>query len=107
MITPKRISNLTLERDTYLIVVPLNYEQKDGNNDIQAFDASLVLQYVVRLIDRFLVQIDDNLNPPTDPKNHPFLKPVPLDRIIALGKLQLQTDGTYLMPINLSGPFHK
>lgn len=72
----------------------------DGNGDIQAFDASQILQYVVRLINRFPVQVDDSLNPPLDEKNHPFLKPVLMDRI-ALGNLQVQDDDTYLLPVSL------
>ena len=69
----------------------------DGGGAIQAFDASLVLQYVVRLIDRFPVQTDFT----ADPKNHPFEKPV-LSNVIALGDLEAQGDGTYLVPVQLS-----
>ena len=69
----------------------------DGGGAIQAFDASLVLQYVVRLIDRFPVQTDFT----ADPKNHPFEKPV-LNNVIALGDLEAQGDGTYLVPVQLS-----
>lgn len=74
----------------------------DGNGNVASFDASLVLQYVVRLIDRFPVQTDDSLNPPDDEKNHPFLKPVFLNPLVALGDPQLQGDGTYLLPVTLT-----
>ena len=70
-----------------------------GDNDVNAFDASLVLQYVVRLIDRFPVQTDTNMV--SDPKNHPFLKPVPLDHILALGEVEAVGDGSYRIPLTL------
>lgn len=70
-----------------------------GDGLVIAMDASFVLQYVVQLIDRFPVQTDTVMT--SDPKNHPFLKPVSLDRIIALGEMVPQGDGTVLAPVQL------
>lgn len=70
-----------------------------GDDNVSAIDASNVLQFVVNIIDRFPVQTDTNLV--SDPKNHPFLKPVPLDQVIAIGNLVAQTDGSFLVPVHL------
>ena len=82
-------------RDTILMDV-------DGSGTLRAMDASYVLQYVVRLIDRFPVQTDSVYSPPGDSlRNHPFLKPVSLDRVIALGEIQPLGDGAYRIPVRL------
>ena len=73
-----------------------------GDNDVKAWDGSLVLQYVVRLIDRFPVQTDTSITGPGDIRIHPFLKAVPVDRLIALGEMRPQPDGTHLMPVVLT-----
>ena len=72
----------------------------DGDNDILAFDATLVNQYMVDIIDRFPVQTDSATSPPTDIKNHPFLKPS-MQPLIAFGAIQIQDDGTYRIPIQV------
>jgi Leucine-rich repeat (LRR) protein len=74
----------------------------DGSGTVKAFDASYVLQYVVRLIARFPVQTDSMYNPPGDnSRNHPFLKPVSLEHVIALGQIQPLDDGAYRVPVRL------
>ena len=68
----------------------------DGSTDILAADASDILQYVVRLIDRFEVQSNF-----TTSQNHPFEKPVPVNAIIALGNMERQDGAKYLVPVHL------
>lgn len=74
----------------------------DGDADVLASDASDVLQYVVRLIDRFDVQTDTSFQSGVDDlQNHPFLKPALLDAVIALGT-PVVDEGVYRIPIQLS-----
>jgi Leucine-rich repeat (LRR) protein len=73
----------------------------DGDADVLASDASDVLQYVVRLINRFDVQTDSSFLAGVDSlRNHPFLKPALFNRMIVMGDLVKQ-EGTYLIPVNL------
>lgn len=69
----------------------------DGDNALLAFDASLILQYVVGRIDRFPVQGRVWADP--GGKNHPFFKPG--RRVIALGRPQPQADGTWRVGLEL------
>ena len=66
-----------------------------GNGDVSAMDGSLVLQYNVSFITRFPVQ--DSVTP----ANHPFLKPPASSGLVALGGLRHQSDGSYLLPVQL------
>jgi hypothetical protein len=66
----------------------------DGSTQILAADASNILQYVVRLIDRFEVQSNF-----TTSQNHPFEKPVPVHTIVTLGNLEQQDGGNYFVPV--------
>ena len=74
----------------------------DGNCDITPYDVALLLQYLIDIIDRFPVQTDATLGGDTDWKNHPFLKPVTLSHTVALGALQPQANGTYMLPVILN-----
>ena len=69
----------------------------DGDSTLLAFDASLILRYVVRLDDSFPV----HTYTVRDPKNHPFLKAIG-GEMIAFGDAQRQGDGTYLVPMTLA-----
>ena len=67
-----------------------------GNGSVSALDASLVLQYNVSIIGRFPVQASVTAS------NHPYLKQSLSGPLAALGDLQAQSDGTYLLPLQLS-----
>lgn len=74
----------------------------DGDGFILAVDATYVSQYVVSIINRFAVQTDSTFSSPSDSlKNHPFLKPALGQSIVAFGDPLPQTDGTYLLPVEL------
>ena len=73
----------------------------DGSGDLTAFDATLVRQYAVQVIDRFPVQTDTVLLPPSDLKNHPFLKPASTEGLIAFGEPQYRRNGIQVVPIIL------
>ena len=73
----------------------------DGSNTLTAFDAMKVRQHAIHLINRFPVQTDTALSLPADPKNHPFLKPVPTD-LIAFGHIRADKNGVFRLPILLT-----
>lgn len=75
----------------------------DGDGFLLAIDATYVSQYITSIIDRFAVQTDSTFSSPTDSlKNHPFLKPALGHPVIAFGQPLPQTDGTYLLPVQLN-----